>query len=147
MIYWGERLFFPETSSSLTSLSWLSALAVGTREAWSARWALLSLGSRGASSTWFSRWSGHCSNWHGGLDGDLVQDGVIAGQVACRGQEGFEKRFHNEVFWVFLFVSLIANWIAGNNLWDEKRSSGASGGRMRAFSAKKSYRMMSLICK
>ncbi len=74
------------TENPLTSLSWSSALAVGTREAWPAGWALLSLRSWGASPTRLSGWPGYCSDRLRRLDGDLVQYGVIARQVACERQ-------------------------------------------------------------
>lgn len=74
---------------SLTSVSWSSALAVCTRESWPAGWTLLARWSWGPSPTRLTRGSGYCSDWHCRLDGDLVQYGVVARQVACNRWDSF----------------------------------------------------------
>lgn len=72
------------TSSILTSFAWSTVLPISSRETWPTRWALLSLRTRGASPARLSRWSRHCSYWYWRLYGDLVQDGIVTRQVACK---------------------------------------------------------------
>lgn len=67
----------------LTSVSWSSALPIGARKTRPASGALLTWRSRGTSPTWLTGRSWHCTDWRGGLNGDLVQYGVVARQVAC----------------------------------------------------------------
>lgn len=88
-------------TTSLTSLSWSSTLAIGTRETWPAGWALLTRRTWGASPTWLTGRSSNCSDWKWWLDGDLVQYWVIARQVACK-EESFKRwRFKNVFFVIF----------------------------------------------
>lgn len=47
-----------------TSFSWPSILSVGTWEAWSARWTLLSRRSWRPSPAWLTRWPGYSSDRH-----------------------------------------------------------------------------------
>lgn len=77
-MYWNCQAYFPPVRPSLsacvvghinnskrpslTSLSWLSTLAVGTRETWPAGWTLLALRSRGASPTRLTGRSGYRSD-------------------------------------------------------------------------------------
>lgn len=70
------------STASLTSLSGSSALATGARKTGPASGALLPWGSRGTGPTWLTRRSWYCSDRCRGLNGDLVQYGVVAGQVA-----------------------------------------------------------------
>lgn len=70
------------STASLTSVSWSTALAVGARKTGPASGALLPWGSRGTGPTWLTRRSWYCSDRCRGLNGDLVQYGVVAGQVA-----------------------------------------------------------------
>lgn len=106
----------------LTSLSWSSALASCSWEARPAGWALLSWRSWGSSPTWLSRRSGYCSDWRRWLHWDLVQDGVIARQVACkrwRRSVVWDSSVQNS-FWVCFFFFFFLNWILILH-WDFKK--------------------------